>query len=62
MKNLFEMEGISNKTIVHFFAEKTNDDIEKKIVGVFPSNYVIRFINFHTFLGLTYKKRNLFIL
>ena len=83
---LFEMEVISNKTIVNVFAEKANDDIKKKFVGVFPSNYVIRFINFNSmmiesksnypsmimnidqsdkkgthFLGITYKKRNLFI-
>ena len=34
IKKLFEMEGIPNKTIVIFFAEKTNDDI-KKILLVF---------------------------
>ena len=28
-KNLFEMDGISNKTIVYFFAKKTNDEIKK---------------------------------
>ena len=43
------MEGISNKTIVIFFAEKANDDI-KKIDGSFPFNYVIRFINFHSMM------------
>ena len=43
------MEGISNITIVNFFAEKT--DIKKtKFVGVFPSNYVIRFINLHSMM------------
>ena len=26
-KNLFEMEGIFNRTVVNFFAEITNDDI-----------------------------------
>ena len=46
IKKLFEMEGISNKTIVIFFVEKTNDDIKKILFGVFPSNYVIRIINF----------------
>ena len=34
IKKIFEMEGISNKTIVIFLAEKTNDDI-KKICLVF---------------------------
>ena len=44
--NLLKMEGISNKTIVKFIAEKTSNDV-KKFVGVFPSNCVIRFISFH---------------
>ena len=43
------MEGISNKTIVIFFAEKAND-IKNKFVGVFPSNYIIRFINFNSMM------------
>ena len=30
-----EMAGISNKTIVKFFAEKTNDDIKKKFCWCF---------------------------
>ena len=43
------MEGISNITVVNFFAEKT-DIKKKKFVGVFPSNYVIRFINLHSMM------------
>ena len=27
--NLFKIEGIANKTIVNFFAEKASDDIKK---------------------------------
>ena len=41
------MAGISNKTIVDFFDRKTDDDIKENFVGVFPSNYVTRFISFH---------------
>ena len=41
------MEGISNETIVTFFESETDDDLEKNFVGVFPSNYVTRFISFH---------------
>ena len=37
---LYKMEGISNKTIAKFFAEKASDDV-KKIISVFPSNFVI---------------------
>ena len=32
IKNLFKMEGISNKILVNCFAEKTNDDIKKWLV------------------------------
>ena len=45
------MEGICNKTIVKFFAEITSDDVKKSFVGVFPSNYVIRFINLHSMMA-----------
>ena len=41
------MEGISNEAIVNFFENETDDDFKKKFVGVFPSNYVTRFISFH---------------
>ena len=41
------MEGISNETIVDFFENETDDDLKKKFVGVFLSNYVTRFISFH---------------
>ena len=44
------MEGTSNKTIVSFFAEKTSDVVKIIFVGVFPSNYVIRFISFHSIM------------
>ena len=40
------MEGISNTEIVNFFAEKTSDDLKQNFVGVVPSNYVVKFINF----------------
>ena len=40
------MEGISNNEIVKFFEKKADDDL-KKFFGVFPSNYVIKFISFH---------------
>ena len=49
MKNLFEMKVFLIKQL-QFFAEKTNNDIKKIFVCVFPSNYVIRFINFHSMM------------
>ena len=41
------MDRISNDAIVIIFKEKTDDDLKKKFVGVVPSNYVIKFIEFH---------------
>ena len=41
------MEVIFNDEIVKFFEEKADDDVKKKFVGVFPSNYIIKFISFH---------------
>ena len=38
----------SNKNIKSFDSKKKND--EKIFVGVFPSSYVIRFINFHSMM------------
>ena len=54
------MAGISNKTIVNFFEKKTDDDLKKNFVGVFPSNYVTRFISFHEMM--IEKNRYLFII
>ena len=41
------MAGISNETIVKFFENETDDDLTSNFVGVFPSNYVTKFIYFH---------------
>ena len=41
------MEGISNETIVNFSENETHDDLKENFVGVFPSNFVTRFISFH---------------
>ena len=43
--------GVSNKTIVFFFAELGNDDVIKNFIGVFPSNFVNRFISFHDMIS-----------
>ena len=45
------MEGISNEDIVNFFEEKTDDDLKKNFVGIFPSNYVVKFICFHRMMA-----------
>ena len=41
------MVGILNETIVKFFENETDDDLTSNFVGVFPSNYVTKFISFH---------------
>ena len=40
------MASISKDGIVKFFEENTND-LKKIFIGVSPSNYVVKFINFH---------------
>ena len=41
------MAGISKETIVKFFENETDNDLTSNFVGVFPSNYVTKFISFH---------------
>ena len=45
------MAGISNQNLLKFIEEKTNDDIKKNFVGVFPSNFIIKFITFHRMMN-----------
>ena len=53
------MAGISNETIVNFFENET-DNLKNNFVGVFPSNYVTKFISFHKMM--IEKNRYLFII
>ena len=53
------MAGVSNDTIIDFF-EKETDDLKDNFVGVFPSNYVIRFISFHEMI--CFKCKYLFVI
>ena len=43
------MEGISNKKIVKFLQKKLVMT-QKNFIGVFPSNFVTRFVTFHSML------------
>ena len=47
------MAGILNHNIVDFIDKKTSDDVQKKFVSIFPSNYVTRFITFHSMMTET---------
>ena len=48
------MAGISNETIVKFFENETDDDLTSNFVGVFPSNYMTKFISFHKMIEKNY--------
>ena len=41
------MTRISNQTIVKFFEENINENLRKKLIGIFPANYINKFICFH---------------
>ena len=41
------MSGISNDAVIEFFENETDSDLKENFVGVFPSNYIIKFISFH---------------
>ena len=47
----YTMAGISNQNILNFIEEKANDDIKKNFVGVFPSNFITKFITFHRLMN-----------
>ena len=44
------MAGIPNQTIVKFIEENTNEDLKQNFIGVFPANYINKFINLHDIL------------
>ena len=51
------MAGISNDTVVDFFENETDNDLKESFVGVFPSNYIIKFISYWwSFLDLHERK------
>ena len=41
------MSRISNDAVIEFFENETDSDLKENFVGVFPSNYIIKFISFH---------------
>ena len=41
------MTGISNEEVMKFFENEKDDDLKENFVGVFPSNYINKFISFH---------------
>ena len=45
------MTGISNVTIEKFINEREDDDFKNNFIGVFSSNQIFRFINFHKLIN-----------
>ena len=44
------MAGISNETIEDFFEKVNDDDLKNNFIGVFPSNFINKFISFHSII------------
>ena len=44
------MAGISNKAIEDFFEKINDDDLKKNFIGVFPSNFINKFISYHSII------------
>ena len=44
------MAGISNETIEDFFEKVNDDDLKNNSIGVFPSNFINKFILFHSII------------
>ena len=41
------MSGISNDAVIDFIENQEDENLKENFVGVFPSNYIIKFISFH---------------
>ena len=44
------MAGISNETIEDFFEKVDDDDLKNNFIGVFPSNFISKFISYHSII------------
>ena len=44
------MAGISNETIEDFFEKVDDDDLKNNFIGVFPSNFINKFIFYHSII------------
>ena len=44
------MTGISNEAIEDFFEKVNDEDLKNNFIGVFPSNYINRFISYHSII------------
>ena len=44
------MAGISNEATEDFFEKVNDEDLKNNFIGVFPSNYINRFISYHSIM------------
>ena len=44
------MAGISNEAIEDFFEKVNDEDLKNNFIGAFPSNYINRFISYHSIM------------
>ena len=44
------MTGISNEAIEDFFDKVNDEDLKANFIGVFPSNYINKFISYHSIM------------
>ena len=42
------MAGISNEAIEDFFEKVNDEDLKNNFIGVFPSNFINKFISYHS--------------
>ena len=54
--------GISNEEVIKFFENVKDNDIKENFVGVFPSNYINKFISFHEMAKEKTKKYSFIIM
>ena len=56
------MAGISNEAIEDFFEKVNDEDLKNNFIGVFPSNYINRFISYHSIMKDRLKVKYPFII
>ena len=56
------MAGISNEAIEDFFEKVNDDDLKNNFIGVFPSNFINKFISYHSIIKDRSKVRHPFII
>ena len=56
------MSGISNEAIEDFFEKVNDDDFKNNFIGVFPSNFINKFISYHSIIKERSKVKYPFII